>query len=371
MPNESTGFWYGKRVLITGGDGFVASHLAVALMEKNANVVIVVRHQRPIATIRMLTGGRLVPDVESSDLSSSTAVQKLCHRQHIDTVFHLAGSAIVSHAWTAPLATFENNIVSTLNILEAARLNKIPRVLIASSDKCYGDHAAADDPEKIPYVESQALRGGDVYSTSKACADLISQTYACQFQVPIAVIRSCNVYGPGDLSITRLIPRTILRLLLGSRPVVNEGNAHVLREFIYVEDVVRAYEFLAEGLGRLYKAEVPRGGRSAYGWAAFNVGSYAAGDARSARDCPNIRSVRQIIAEISARVGRQTVEPIVVPRHESGIEIPDQYLDSSKLLGLGFRPQYDLKTGLERTIDWYRKNAERLAKLGHAYLKDD
>lgn len=369
MPNENTEFWYGKRVLITGGDGFVASHLAIALMEKNANVVVVVRHQRPIATIRMLTGGRLVPDVESSDLSSSTGLQKLCHRHQIDTVFHLAGSAIVSHAWNAPLATFENNIVSTLNVLEAARLNKIPRVLIASSDKCYGDHSAKDDPERIPYIETHSLRGADVYSTSKACADLISQTYACQFRLPIAVVRSCNVYGPGDLNLTRLVPRTILRLLLGSRPVVNEGNAHVLREFIYVDDVVRAYQFLAERLNELYEGDVPQAGLRAYGWAAFNVGSYTAGDAQSPRDCPNIRSVAQMIADISAKLGRRT-EPIVLPRHENGVEIPDQYLDSSKLFGLGFRPEFDLKTGLQRTIDWYGKNLERLAKLGHAHLKD-
>ena len=258
-------FWYGKNVLITGGDGFVASNLAADLIRRESNVVVVLRHQRPLSTLKLLGLSGAVPDVEYSDLSDFLAVQQLCNRHRIDTVFHLAASAIVSDASRAPMSTIRNNIISTLNILETARINHIPRVLIASSDKCYGDHADADDPERLPYRENQGLRGLDVYSASKVCADMIGQTYALQFQLPVIIVRSCNIYGPGDLNFTRLIPRTILRLFSDLDPVINEGNARVLREYIFIDDLIKAIRFLAEHVAEHYKNGMPRTGRATYG----------------------------------------------------------------------------------------------------------
>ncbi len=209
-------------------------------------------------------------------------VQKICNRHQIDTIFHLAASAVVGEAANAPISTCENNIIPTLNLLEAARINKIPRVIVASTDKSYGDHADDDDPERIPYTESFALRGLDVYSASKVCADMIAQTYAFQFKLPVLVVRPCNIFGPGDLNFTRLIPRTILRLMQGSQPVINQGNDRVLREFIYIDDLVNAYLFLAENLERHYASPLPQRGRATYGWIAYNAGSYvrSSGDPR-------------------------------------------------------------------------------------------
>lgn len=221
---QNTNFWYGKHVLITGGDGFIASNQAANLMQCNANVVVVKRHVRTKSTLSLLGLGDDAPDIELSDLSDFPSVQRLCNRHQIDTIFHIAASAIVSDASRAPIFTFENNIVPTLNLLETARINGIPRVVVASSDKSYGDHANANDPERIPYRENYALRGLDVYSASKACADMMCHTYAFQFQLPVIVVRSCNIYGPGDLNFTRLIPKTIMRLLRDRQPVINEGN---------------------------------------------------------------------------------------------------------------------------------------------------
>ena len=156
-------------------------------------------------------------------------------------------------------------------------------MLIASTDKSYGDHADADDPEPLPYQEAHALRGMDVYSASKASADLIAQTYGFQFKVPALIVRSCNIYGAGDLNFSRLIPRTSLRLLNGKPPVINLGNADVLREYIYIDDLVNAYMFLAENVERHYSGEIPRSGRSTYGWAAYNVGSFTSTSGRRPR----------------------------------------------------------------------------------------
>lgn len=368
MPKADTDFWFGKRVLITGGDGFVAANLTNALIQRNANVIIVVRHQRPVSTLKLLGLNDAVPDIEYCDLSDFVTVQKLCNRHQIDTIFHLAASAIVSDSSNSPMSTFENNIIPTLNLLETARINKVPRVLIASSDKSYGDHADVDDPEKIPYSESQALRGLDVYSASKVCTDMISQTYAFQFKLPVLVVRSCNIYGPGDLNFTRLIPRTILRLLLNSRPVINEGNSRVLREYIFIDDVVEGYRLLAEYVSQHYQGEIPRTGRATYGWAAYNVGSYASRGDFDSKACPNVRTVVQVIDQLRRKLGKNDIEPIVITKDVNFIEIPDQYLDSSKIQGLGFKTKTAFDQGLERTIDWYQENKAHLIKAGYKYF---
>lgn len=360
------GFWYGKRVLITGGDGFVASNLAHALMRQGAVVTITIRHSRSEPTADLL-GYDARPDVEVCEMHDLAQVQRVCNRHQIDTIFHLAASAIVSEAANAPMSTFQNNIRPTLNLLEAARINAIPRVLIASTDKSYGDHADVDDPEALPYGEAHALRGMDVYSASKACADLITQTYAFQFKLPALVCRSCNIYGAGDLNFTRLIPRTTLRMLGGKAPVINVGNADVLREYIYIDDLVRAYMFLGENLERHYATEMPRSGRSTYGWAAYNVGSFTTASDKSFSEYSNIKSVKQVIETIQSALRAET-EPVTIPKAQNFIEIPDQFLDSRKLHDFGFKPQIGFGEGIERTIEWYRKHQQLLSKLGARYV---
>jgi CDP-glucose 4,6-dehydratase len=297
-------------------------------------------------------------------------VQRLCNRHQIDTIFHLAASAIVSDAANSPMSTLQNNILPTMNLLEVARVNNIPRVLIASTDKSYGDHADADDPEPLPYREGHALRGMDVYSASKACADLIAQTYGFQFKVPALIVRSCNIYGAGDLNFSRLIPRTSLRMLNGKAPVINLGNADVLREYVYIDDLVEAYLFLAENAERHFSDEIPRTGRNTYGWAAYNVGSFTARDDRQPEDFGNIRSVRQVIDQIGSIVGAD-LEPVTIPKPENFIEIPDQFLDSSKLHDFGFAPKIDFEEGLRRTVAWYTQHEELLSRAGARHVLSD
>ena len=355
-------FWYGKRVLITGGDGFVASNLTEALLRRGALVTITVRHNRPVPTSHLL-GFDNQPDIEVCEMDDFTQVQRLCNRHQTDTIFHLAASAIVGDAASAPMSTLHNNILPTLNLLEAARINDIPRVLIASTDKSYGDHADADDPEPLPYREGHALRGMDVYSASKACADLITQTYGFQFNVPALIVRSCNIYGAGDLNFSRLIPRTSLRMLAEKAPVINLGNADVLREYIYIDDLVDAYLFLAENVERHYSTDIPSTGRATYGWPAYNVGSFTSAEGKEPRDYSNIRSVRQVIDQISGIIGG-SLEPVTIPKPANFIEIPDQFLDSSKLHEFGFTPQISFEEGLRRTVEWYAKNKDLFTRAG-------
>ena len=306
--------------------------------------------------------------MEFCDLLDYDEIRRICDRHQIDTVFHLGATAIVSAAANSPMSTIENNVMGTLNILEVARVSGISRVLIASTDKSYGDHAT-DSYEKLPYKESYALRGLDVYSSSKVCADMIAQTYALQFKLPVIICRSSNIYGPGDLNFTRLIPRTAMRLMSGKPPVINIGNENVLREYIYVEDVVDAYLLLAEKTESYYGSDhsnMPRSGTDTYGWPAFNVGSYTEDELSDISKCSSIKSVASLITILRKQV--KDIEPVTIPKPENFIEIPDQYIDASKLFALGFKPKVSFEDGIEKTTAWYKENFSKLEKFAGKYL---
>lgn len=367
---EEKNYWFGKRVLVTGADGFVAAHLIKKLLAMNAVVVATVRHNRPLRTLNLIQDEKhkQQPDVEFCDLLDYDEIRRVCDRHQIDTIFHLAATAIVSSAANSPMSTIENNVIGTLNILEVARVGNIPRVLIASTDKSYGDHAT-DTYEKLPYKENYALRGLDVYSSSKVCSDMIAQTYAYQFKLPVMICRSSNIYGPGDLNFTRLIPRTTMRLMSGKAPVINIGNENVLREYIYVEDVVDAYLLMAEKMqgyyGKMHE-HMPVSGPETYGWPAFNVGSYTENELKDVASCTSIKSVSAIIELLRQKV--KDIEPIIIQKPDNFIEIPDQYIDASKIFSLGFLPKTSFEDGIEKTINWYKEHFEKLEPLAEKYL---
>lgn len=359
-------FWFGKRVLVTGGDGFVASNLVESLLDKGANVTVTVRHKRPIVTRDLICDaakGCPGPDIEQSDLLDLSEILRIHDRHQFDTIFHLAASAIVSDAANAPYSTIENNVMSTLNILETARRNKISRVLIVSTDKSYGDHAG-DQVEPLPYRENYALRGLDAYSASKVCSDILGQTYAYQFKVPVLVARSCNIFGPGDLNFTRLMPRTIMRLMAGLPPIINQGNEKVLREYIYVSDVVKAYMLMMEKIADYYgpdNCNMPKSGKETYGWAAFSVGSYTKADMEDPKKCAKIKNVEDVIQILRTKVA--DVNPLVVEKPANFIELSDQFIDAGKIMKLGFKPEVGFEEGLDKTIAWYKNNFTYLEKL--------
>ena len=366
-------FWFGKRVLVTGGDGFVASHLIKSLIDNGAVVVANVLYKKPVSTLEIIRrkeekNSFILPDVEECDSLNFNELRRLCDRHQIDTIFHLSASSIVSDTANAPFSAIENNVMGTVNILEIARINKIPRVLIASSDKSYGDHAN-DRLENIPYKENYALRGLDVYSASKVCADVLAQTYSYQFKLPVIVARSCNIFGPGDLNFSRLMPKTIMCLLDKKPPVIHQGNENVLREYIYIDDVVRAYMFLMEKVKSYYgidNSNMPRTGKDTYGWAAFNVGGYTKDDLADLSNCEKIKSVKDIINLLRSKIF--DISPIIKEKPANFIEIPDQYHDFSKIKKLGFNPKVSFEDGLDLSINWYKTNYDYLKKIAYRYM---
>ncbi len=349
-------FWQNKKVLVTGAGGFVGSGLSRRLVAAGAQVLGISR--RPVTEALSDLDQQLL--VVSGDLANKQFVDDLFAAHAFEAVFHLAASAIVIEAVHHPWETIQNNIQATANILEAVRVHNVPRVVVASSDKAYGDHAE-DEFEQLPFRETYALRGLDIYSATKVCADTLAQAYAFQYKIPIAVVRSCNIYGPGDLNFTRLIPKTIMLLLGGRPPEIKAGHEQVLREYLYIDDAVSAYLLLAERIQDYYarnRAAIPIRGKETYGWWAFNLGSYTAEQTQSLARCPNIQSVAQVVESL-----RQSVEgtpAVIAQAHPQFIEIPNEFLDSSKILQFGFQSSVSFSEGLKRSVQWYTEQYKLL-----------
>jgi CDP-glucose 4,6-dehydratase len=322
-----------KRALVTGAHGFVASHLAAALLERGVAVRILDRPDPRIADVGGarrsaldLLGIRAEVDLAEADLRDSDGVAAAV--AGCDSVFHLAAQTIVGVARESPLETFEVNVRGAWNVFEACRGAEVERVVFASSDKAYGA-----SPE-LPYREDFPLRAAHPYDASKAAADIVARSYAHAYGVPIAVTRFANVYGGGDLNFSRLIPEAAVAALEGRAPVIRSDGSPE-RDFLFVDDAVSAYLAIAGALDR----GAARG-------EAFNAGG---------EQPHSVREVVELIAELAGT----GIEPEIQGEGTPDGEIDRQYVDSGKLRELtGWRPEVELGDGLRRTLEWYRSHPE-------------
>jgi CDP-glucose 4,6-dehydratase len=322
-----------KRALVTGAHGFLASHLAVALLERGVEVRILDRPDPrradvggPRRSALDLLGIRAKIELAEADLRDAEGVAAAV--AGCDSVFHLAAQTIVGLARESPLETFEVNVRGAWNVFEACRSSDAERVVFASSDKAYGT-----SPE-LPYREDFPLRAAYPYDASKAAADVLARSYAHAYGVPIAVTRFANVYGGGDLNFSRLIPEATVAALEGRSPLIRSDGSPE-RDFLYVDDAVAAYLAIA---GALDKGD-------AVG-EAFNAGG----------ERPH--SVREVVGLIAEATGTG-VEPDFQGEGTPEGEIDRQYVDSGKLRALtGWRPEVELTDGLGRTLEWYRSHPE-------------
>lgn len=315
----------GKKVLLTGATGLVGSWLAKALREEGAEVVALVRDWDPQSEY-IRNEGYKQDSIVNGALEDYFAVERAINEHEVSIVFHLAAQAIVGAAHRSPLPTLEANVRGTYNLLEACRVHadRVKAVVVASSDKAYGT-----SPE-LPYVESMPLRGLQPYEVSKSCADLIAQSYAHTYAMPVVIGRCGNIYGGGDLNWSRIIPGTIRSLLNGQRPEIRSDGTF-LRDYIYVKDVASAYLAMAQAaLKTEHRGE------------GFNFSPEKA------------LSVLDVVAAVQRAVGREDLQPVI--RNEAVGEIHSQYLDASKAnRELGWSPKYSLDQGLVETVKWYRE----------------
>lgn len=324
MEDVVNSMWKGKRVFVTGGTGLLGSALVERLLELNAEVTCLVRDWVPAS--RLVTEGGLARvNVVRGELEDGPVLLRALNEYEIDSVFHLGAQTIVGTASRSALSTFESNIRGTWLLLDACRelAPRIERVVVASSDKAYGDH------EILPYTEEAPLIGRFPYDVSKSCADLISIAYHRSFQLPVAITRCGNLYGAGDLNFNRLVPGTVRSALAGESPVVRSDGT-LIRDYFYAKDAVEAYLRLAERLPD-----------PAFDGEAFNFGT----------ETP--MSVLDLVALILRLMDRSDLEPTVLG--QASHEIEKQYLDCAKARRmLDWTPQYSLERGLEETIAWYR-----------------
>lgn len=318
-------FWSSRNVFITGCTGLLGSWVTEFLLDAGASVVGLIRDHVPGSRLRQNCLMDRINAV-SGEVEDYLLIERVLNEYQIQTVFHLAAQTIVGIANQSPLSTFETNIKGTWNILEAChRTTWVEAVVVASSDKAYGEHS------QLPYEEDTPLTGRHPYDVSKSCADLLAQAYAASYQLPVCITRFGNLFGAGDLNFNRLIPGTI-RSITRNEPPVIRSDGQFSRDYIYVEDAGQAYLLLAQAM-----ADDP----GIHG-EAFNF-SYEAP-----------ATARQVVDKILEAMDRKDLEPQVLGTAPN--EIPHQYLNAGKAREkLGWQPSFNFDEGLRRTIRWYQK----------------
>ncbi|KAF1341205.1 putative sugar dehydratase/epimerase YfnG [Bacillus subtilis] len=291
------------------------------LIDQGANVTGLVRDHVPQSNLYQGEHIKKMNIVRGS-LEDLAVIERALGEYEIDTVFHLAAQAIVGVANRNPISTFEANILGTWNILEACRKHPlIKRVIVASSDKAYGDQ------ENLPYDENMPLQGKHPYDVSKSCADLISHTYFHTYGLPVCITRCGNLYGGGDLNFNRIIPQTIQLVLNGEAPEIRSDGTFV-RDYFYIEDAVQAYLLLAEKMEENNLAGE-----------AFNFSNEIQ------------LTVLELVEKILKKMN-SNLKPKVL--NQGSNEIKHQYLSAEKARKLlNWTPAYTIDEGLEKTIEWY------------------
>lgn len=315
-------YWRDRSVFVTGATGLVGSHLVPRLVAAGADVVCLVRDwvpQSQLVRSAAIDSVRIV----HGDVCDQQLLERVLGEYEVQTVFHLAAQTIVGIANRNPISTFEANIGGTWKLLEACRRSpKIEQIVVASSDKAYG--ACSD----LPYTEETPLAGRHPYDVSKSCSDLIAQSYAETYSLPVTVTRCGNFYGPGDLNFNRIIPGTIRSTLRKERPVIR-SDGQFIRDYFHVEDGAAAYMLLAEKM---------RYDHSLAGQA-FNFSNEI--------QVTVIELVRKIL-----NLMQSPLEPEILGQASN--EIRHQYLNAEKARRvLGWNPLFTFDHGLMETILWY------------------
>jgi CDP-glucose 4,6-dehydratase len=317
-------FWRDRSVFVTGGTGLLGSWLVSGLMEAGANVVCLVRDWVPQSELVRTRRIEQVKTVRGS-VGDLALLERTLGEYEVEVVFHVAAQAIVGIANRNPISTFDTNIGGTWNVLEACRRSpKVASIVVASSDKAYGDQ------EHLPYSEDMPLLGRHPYDVSKSCADMIAQTYAATYNLRVAITRCGNFYGGGDLNWNRVVPSTIRSIVHGERPVIRSDGQFV-RDYFYIQDGAAAYMLLAE---RLASNLALRG-------QAFNFSNESQ------------ISVLELVNLILRKMN-SALQPEVL--NQASNEIRHQYLSAERARTiLNWKPQFTLDGGLDRTIAWYRE----------------
>jgi len=328
--SHSESFWRDRRVFVTGCTGLVGAWTVRALLERGAHVVGLVRDQ--VAGSELVRSGLAARiDTVYGCVENESLLERTLAEYEIRTVIHLAAQTIVGTANRSPLSTFETNIKGTWCLLEAARrCGTNPQVVVASSDKAYGEQ------DTLPYTEDAPLQGRHPYDASKSCTDILALTYHHTFKLPVCVTRCGNFYGGGDLNWNRIVPGTIRSVVRGERPIIRSDGSFI-RDYFYVKDGAAAYLHLAECMARIPDVVGQ----------AFNFST-------------EIQvTVLDLVSRILRLMRSDLTAEVLAEAHN---EIKHQYLSAAKARRmLDWQPQYALDDALQETIAWYREYFSELS----------
>jgi len=314
-------FWAGKRILITGYEGFLGTNLTKKMLAAGANIAGIDIEVRRKNTILTKSDYRKIKIVKGS-VADYGLVEKLIKKHKPEIIFHLAAEAIVGKCNDVPLCAFKSNIEGTWNVLEVCRkMRSVKAIIVASSDKAYGSHKV------LPYKEDAALIGDHPYDVSKSCADLICYTYYHTYGVPVTVTRCGNIFGPGDFNFSRIVPDGI-RCALKNKTLSIRSDGKFTRDYVFVDDIVNGYIMLAEQLEH----------------------KKLAGEAFNFSD-ENPITVLELAKAISSILKKKPNYRIL---NKARYEIKHQYLASAKARSiLGWMPRFTLEQGLKQAVAWY------------------
>jgi CDP-glucose 4,6-dehydratase len=310
-------------VVVTGATGFLGSHLVKLLLELGADVAVLIRDEVPPTPISSSWLTR-VSQVRGA-VEDQATIERLLGEYGARSVFHLAAQTQVEVANNNPPSTFEANVAGTWCLLEACRRSPdVEQIVLASSDKAYGAQPI------LPYTEEMPLLATNPYDVSKACADLIAQSYARTYGLPVAITRCGNFFGPGDTNWRRLVPGAIRDVVEGRRPLIRSDGTPT-RDYLYIVDGALAYVCLAEALVK---------------------DSSAAGETFNfSTETP--LSVLALVELIQSAAGTN-LEPEI--RGTATNEIAHQYLSAAKARErLGWCPAYSIQEAMTETMAWYRE----------------
>lgn len=224
----------GLKILVTGADGFVSSHLCEHLASKKAKVTGLLKRNSGglFKNLNEIKNKITIKWGDTQDLALLTEITK-----DTDIIFHLAAQSHVGYSLYNPYETVVNDVISTLNVLEAGRKNDVKRIIHAGSSEIYGK------PLYVPIDEKHPLNPRSPYAAAKASAESLMQSYFYSYNLPVVMSRFFNIYGPRQ-GLDQVIPKFILQSL-NNKDLTVYGNGKQTRDYTYVSDAVNAYTLLA------------------------------------------------------------------------------------------------------------------------------